>query len=533
MLVDAATVPAETRIDTDVCVVGAGPAGLAIALDLDGAPFRVCVLESGGMEPDAQAAALAGGDSVGRSYFSLETTRVRAVGGTSNHWYLHEGFRVRPLDPIDFEARDWVPHSGWPLSHADLQPYYTRAHDTLNIGPALYDPLESAHLRGEALRFDSDDVLDVVFRVINGAGQAHHAKGLERSDNVQLMPHATVTEICTDEVPDRVTHLRVVRPDGAPFTVHARQFVLAGGAIENARLLLLSDRVQRTGLGNQHDVVGRYFMEHLGIRGGTVVPTTPDFVDRVVAYTTGMLEPGKVTAQAKLALNERVLRAERLLNSTFFLVPMDSSRATQAVRSFVILRRALTWRPLPAQLGFHVRRVLLGLHHVARTAIAETVGRAPEVVQLMAMAEQSPNPDSRVTLSSRTDPLGQRAARLDWRTTEQDWQSIVRTEQILDAQLRRSDIGRLRDTLDEMTTVGQLSGQWHHLGTTRMHDDPKRGVVDRNGQVHGVANLLITGGSVFTTGGYANPTLTVVALAHRLADHLTETMRAHVGGSPP
>jgi choline dehydrogenase-like flavoprotein len=522
MLLDATTVPAGGRIETDVCVVGAGPAGLTLARDWRDAPFRVLVLESGGSSPERASRSLQGGESVGHSYFPLASTRIRAVGGTSNHWYLHEGFRVRPLDPIDFEAREGVPHSGWPITKADLDPFYDRAHATLGVEPNVYDPVSQARERGPLLPLTDDDVVVAPFRVINGTGMPQHARDVEQAGNVTLMPHATVAEICTGEVPDRVSHLRVLRPDGVDFTVHAQHYVLASGGIENARLLLLSDRVQRGGLGNGHDLVGRFFMEHLGIRGGTLVPGDPDLLTRTGFYTTGTLRPGHVTVQGKLALNERVLRAERLLNATFFLEHMGRSRSTQAVRSFVILRRALTWRPLPGHLVQHARHALAGLGDVARTAVREQLGRGKEqeVIQLKAMAEQAPNPNSRVTLSPRRDRLGLRAARLDWRLTEQDLRSIVRTEELIDQQFRRSGIGWLRDKLAEGSQEGQISGQWHHLGTTRMHDDPRQGVVDRDGRVHGVGNLHVVGGSVFTTGGYANPTLTIVALAHRLADHL-------------
>jgi choline dehydrogenase-like flavoprotein len=525
MLVDGGSIPAEGRLETDVCVVGAGPAGLAIGCDLRDAPFKVCVIDSGGRAPEKSSRPLLGGESVGQSYFALDSTRIRAVGGTSNHWYHAEGFRVRELDPIDFESRDAVPHSGWPFDHHELRPYYDRAHGMLGVGPAGYDPAEVADVRGSLLPLVGDEVVDVVFRIINGSGVMHHADELIRSDNVTLMTHTTVVELCSDEAPDRISHLRAVRPDGSAFNIYAKQFVLAAGGIENARLLLLSRRWHRDGIGNEHGLVGRFFMEHLGIRGGTLLPLHSDFIHRIGAYTTGPLTPGHVSVQAKLALSARVLRDENLLNAVVFLVPMGRARATQAVRSFVILRRALRWRPLPPDLRIHIQHALLGLNHVIRASLDELSSRrAPEVVQLHFMAEQSPNPDSRITLSDRKDPFGQRMARLDWRTTEEDWHSIVRTEQIIDRCLQSSGIGRVRGTLSDPSVHPQVSGQWHHLGTTRMHDDPKQGVVDATGRVHALGNLHLTGGSVFTTGGYANPTLTIVALAHRLADRIRTVM---------
>jgi choline dehydrogenase-like flavoprotein len=210
------------------------------------------------------------------------------------------------------------------------------------------------------------------------------------------------------------------------------------------------------------------------------------------------------------------------LNGTFFLEHLPAPRTSQAVRSFVILRRALSWQPRPANLTKHVGLALRNLDAIARTVYREsTSSHGPVAIQLKAMAEQAPNPASRLTLGNRRNAIGLRRPRLDWQLTDHDRASMIRTEALIGEELQRAGIGRLVDPLTSPDVTWQISGQWHHLGTTRMHVDPTQGVVDVDGRVHDMSNLWVTGGSVFPTGGYANPTLTIVALALRLADHLT------------
>jgi choline dehydrogenase-like flavoprotein len=129
-----------------------------------------------------------------------------------------------------------------------------------------------------------------------------------------------------------------------------------------------------------------------------------------------------------------------------------------------------------------------------------------------------------VTLSEQTDALGMPRVRLEWRLRPADMRSMVRAQEIVDEELRRAGLGRLQIELDDATPPPGLKGGWHHMGTTRMHLDPRQGVVDEHCRVHGVANLYVAGSSVFPTAGYANPTLTLCALAIRLADRVKKEM---------
>jgi choline dehydrogenase-like flavoprotein len=506
--------------------VGAGPAGIALARELDAAGSSVALVEAGGLGKKDSPKELAVGESVGESYFPLHKTLVHGFGGTSNHWFLGEGFRTRPLDHLDFERRAVMDHSGWPLGREELDPYYTRAQRFLGVGDFPYEVSDWDHLIGGALMdLDPSRIASVVFLVIPGAGVAHYLGEVERSENVRLVYNAHAARLETSEAGDRVTELVARVPGGNETRVRADKYVLAAGGLGNPRLLLLSTGHDPAGIGNERDLVGRFFMEHIGLRGGRVEPVA----DELFAGTDNpyfKVEAGPVTVHTLLSLSPQVLESEGLLNGTFYLERMPISRTTQAVRSFVVLRRALTWRPRPGELGSHLVKAMAGLPSIVNTALYEATGRGEaDGIQLMAMAEQAPNPESRVTLAEKVNSLGIPRIRLDWRPTGQDISSIVRSEAILAEGLAAAGVAKVVDPLGSTDLKWQMSGQWHQLGTTRMGASPDESVVDPACRVHGVDNLWITGGSVFPTGGYANPTLTVVALALRLADTLTGRSR--------
>ena len=283
MIIDARSLSHNTNIDTDVCIVGGGVAGMAVAREFIGQPFRVCLLESGGLEPDAETQSLCRGENAGLPYFKLDEARPRCLGGSSYNWFMpidgiRPGIQLRPLDPIDFEERDWVPNSGWPFGREHLDPFYKRAQSFCELGPFKYRGEDWADPETRpCLPLLNGRVQTVIFQL--GARDtfiARHRAEITRAENITTYLHATVAEIETDPTAQAVSRLRVAPAADKVVWVNAKLFILALGGIETPRLLLLSNRTQQEGLGNGNDLVGRFFMEHLHLLSGTYVSSKLD-----------------------------------------------------------------------------------------------------------------------------------------------------------------------------------------------------------------------------------------------------------------
>ena len=526
MLVDARSVPSGTIIDADVCIVGAGPAGLTIVREFDRAGIGVVMLESGGQEPEREAQELADGDSVGYSYHRLQHSRARAIGGTSTHWPLltsggDEGWLARPLDPVDFEARPDITGSGWPFDRAELDRYYPRASEVAGLGSHSME-LATWVQEGVGPLPLGPEIETRIFR--RGTQNFARYRNLAAaSANITLLYHATVAELVAAEAGQTIDRARVVVGPDREMGVAARLFVLAAGGIDNPRLLLLSNRRYTAGIGNDHDLVGRYFMEKLTSRAGTIQPR-PGLIDRLGLYESHLVNGLRI--QAVVSLSRETLLREGLLNAEFWLHRSNPAFAADGVASALTLARGLRRQPFPEGGVRHVRNVVADLDDVGRVLLYRAGLSRPRkaLIAVGVQAEQTPNPASRVTLSDRVDRFGLRLPRLDWRISSLDRESIRRSEQILDRALQATGLGRFRRFIGDEQPPVLLLGNFHHIGTTRMDADPRKGVVDASGRVHGIENLFVAGSSVFPTSGSANPTLTIVALALRLADTLRKRL---------
>ena len=542
MIVDARRLAEGTEIACHVCIVGAGPAGMTIARELAGTPWRVCLVESGGVDTHGDAPPLSGLSRDG-DFFPPATALHRQLAGGANVWDVRitqdgGGCRFMPLDPIDFEARDWLPSSGWPLSRVQLEPFYARALRACGVEAGTYRLDDWASPASAPLPFDPARIATSLEHF--GRADAFTRDGreaLERAANVDVLVHATVAALEEDGRGPGVTHARIVTGTGRSHVVRATLFVLAAGGIENPRLLLLSRSARPEGLGNQHGLVGRFFMDHHNVRSGFLVPASRGLLDAASLYDLRLVRGTPV--MAKLRIAEHVAREERLLNAAVRLEPgraPDQTRAVGALRrarrdgladgreALALARDVLVDAPRLAVAGLRTlaprsRRGLYGWSEL-RAKRWRFDGFHVEI-----QVEHAPDPANRVMLGEDRDPLGLPRAAIRWRWSDVDLASLRRVQAILAEECARAGVGRLElppaDAPPEVTAPG---GIHHHMGTTRMHADERRGVVDADCRVHGVPNLFVAGSSVFPTGGYANPTLTIVAFAIRLADHLKALM---------
>lgn len=555
MLIDARTLSVNEVIETDICIVGAGPAGITLAKELSGQNIRVCLLESGGLEPTPEARSLLDGSIDPKHRYpadELEAGRDRQFGGTANRWCIQVDptetvANVRHIipDDIDFEVRDGIPYSGWPIRKAELDPYYQRAHAICNLGPCTYAASDWEEGAAKALPLKGDRLQSGVFQFgPRDVFPRQYRDELSQSANVTVYFNANVLELEANQTASTITRLRVAANPNQDFYVNAQTFILATGGFENARLLLASDRVQPQGLGNQNDLVGRFFMDHPGFRMGVLVPQTRSLFNSTAFYDLHRVQGTPV--MGKLAINPDVLRQEKMLNICVMLVPRPSGYESRGVNALRVLTASLKRFQFPKDGLKHLNHVLTGLNDIAGYLYCRSRqiefpyspryggwSRRPEVqktlkvFEVIAQAEQSPNPDNRVTLSQDCDRFGRRKVHLHWRWSDVDLRSISRFQAIFGEAIAASGIGEFQPRDEIEGGFPRFGSTHHHIGTTRMNPDPTQGVVDENCQVHGISNLFIAGSSVFPTGlGYANPTLTIVALAARLADHIKARMAA-------
>ena len=514
-LLDARELPAEHRIDCDVCIVGSGAAGLGLAHALEGSSLRVVVLESGGLEPDPATTALHAGEIVGLSDFPLDQSRLRYFGGTTNHWTAF----VRPFDPLDFEARDWIPDSGWPFSRADLDPYYERARSFLGLPERAFDVDAWVRERAAPWRFEGGRVETRMLQIVPESRRRLgplHREALERSKNVDVYLHANVLEVLPNAEVSRVHELLVANGPERRVRIRAGRFVLAAGGIENARLLLLSSSVAPKGLGNDRDLVGRTFANH------PEAGTTALLVANLDVAPPGLYEPGVTRAdggvsRGYLQLSPVLQRKARLAGC--WLQPALLGRRRPRRRSDVGQPLPVAGSTDPDQDG--VARALAELDERLDTRGVRLAKAATGNLLVKAFVEPTPERSSRVRLGDARDAFGQRKVVLDWKLHADDERHLRRSLRALAREVGASGIGRIQVTFPKRGFAAvEHRGSFHHMGTTRMHSDPARGVVDADGRVHGLANLFVAGSSVFPTFGTANPTLTILALTFRLADHL-------------
>ncbi|MEO5973394.1 MAG: GMC family oxidoreductase [Sphingomicrobium sp.] len=519
-------------LNAEICIVGSGAAGISMARGLLARGHSVTMLESGGFDYEAETADLNSGEVVGQPYYELEHARLRFFGGTAAIW----GGRVAELDPIDFERRDWVPHSGWPFGHDLLKPYYAEAWRALDCTVPAPDAVPFAG-RIPLPPFDQDklNIRMWAFDPSSNRFAFQACRDLVDDPRCTIVTHATATDIVPADDGGSVKYLTVKTLGGSTIQVRARAFVLAAGGIENPRLLLASRRLSDEGIGNGHDLVGRFFMEHPHTRGGHI--RTHSSWSLLRAFGRSHRVAGQRLA-ALITASEQSQRSLAMLNTSLTIAPRQPADATQflSVRAYNRIKHDLAPTRLSRAVWRRTKQMVTSVQTVVdplrpwllhRTGVME--------LALLIRAEQAPNPDSRVTLSPDVDALGMPRVKLDWQLSEIDKHSVAELVNVLASELTRLGLGSaepadwLADPAQRWRTDPLISahpiGGYHHIGTTRMADSPRRGVCDANGQVFGVHNLFVAGSSLFPTSGWANPTLTLMALAYRSAAHLSHKLQ--------
>lgn len=542
MLLDARSISDGETLTADVCIVGAGAAGITLAMELLATGLTIIVLEAGGKSKAGPSQGLYQGelnDPV--RHLPLDQARYRQLGGTTSLW----GGRCIPFDSLDFDQREWISHSGWPFPQKEIDGYYRRAHSYCECGeydyrvstalpgapPSMLPGFEDGDVNTSGIeRWSPPTQFGKVYRPI-----------LTRADNLRVLLHALAVELQPSSDGKRIDSVDVATFSGRRFTVRAHTTVLAGGGLETTRLLLASRRVHREGIGNHSDWLGRGYMSH--IHGVIASVTLTAGQDVMFGYEA---DPQGVFCRRRIAFSEEAQRRHRLLNLYMLLdrpLVGDPGHGNAVLSAAFLLKRLLGGRQ-QEELGKgkyslywrHIKNILAGspqalsvLPKFGRKRLLQR-RRIPSLLMrsrsntyyLYFQSEQVPHRDNRVMLDDARDEFDMPRLRLHFEVTEQDRQSVQRAHELIDQELRRQNCGYLtyleNDVSQLMRDVKAVLG--HHIGTTRMSADPSQGVVDEQCLVHGVANLFVASSSVFPTSSHANPTLTIVAMALRLADHL-------------
>jgi choline dehydrogenase-like flavoprotein len=528
VITEAADIGEGTTLDADLCIIGGGAAGITIARELAGTNLKVVLLESGGTAADAETTSLYEGQYLADPFINvlivqpipLDAVRLRYLGGTTGHW---AGY-CRPVDPIAFEDRPWIPASGWPISREQLDPFYERAAEVILL-PSASGELGAWEEQDLGPPLLDDGVIDTRIIQINFPmlfGSVYRPD-LEAADNVQVVLHANVTRVGASQPnADHIEQVDVQTLDGRSFNVRSRAYVVASGGIESARLLLASNDVNPAGVGNENDLVGRNFCEHLVLPGGfaLLTPSAEDLRLYEQAVVPGPDESREILARGALVLSGDAQREGQLLDWEAQIVPGTYAAGSPGQPQGV---RAADVDPLVQQVD----------------------GAAPaSITYVQVTGEQIPRPENQVVLSDALDALGQRRADLRWTVAPEERASLVSGLDLLGRQLAAAGLGRLQyvpggigynpdppedaeqtavfliDPAAEDPESFPVGVGFHHMGTLRMATDPAQGVVDADAKVHTVDNLWVAGSSVFPVTGANTPTMTIVALALRLADHL-------------
>ena len=475
-----------TRHRYDICVVGAGAAGLSIVGALEDSGLSILLIEGGEHGVTALAQELNGGVNTGLDYYPLESTRLRAFGGTTGHWAGQSCL----LDPVDFSERDWIGASGWPISYEEYMRHVPRAQAICDLGLGSFVDTSSHGL--------GDDFVTKQFlypKEIPRFGPRYSGDVSRSSVHCLLGCSVVSIQLSVKKSEVECVHLRSL--DREDYVVEAGRFVLACGAIQNIRLLLNSDDRDARGVGNEFDNVGRYFMEHPNLAVGRA-----DLIDQ--SESSVLARPRRIASgyrsRTDIRLSDARQRELEVLNHSIFLTPVSQNlladswvgSATDVVRFWGRIESKLR-----SELGYDRFLVRYRMEH-------------------------APNRSSRVTLDNSTDRLGVRYPRVNLKFSEHETRTISRVLREFGIALGSTGAGRLRIDFSETDErrFQKLGWQHHHMGGTRMSIRPEDGVVDVNCRVHGLLNLYIAGSSIWPVGGHANPTMNLIALSLRLAEHL-------------
>lgn len=507
---DAQNITDGTALDADICIIGGGPAGISLVQEFISHSAKIVWLESGGLKAEQGAQRLNAGLVVGTAYAGLQQTRHRQTGGTACIWNTplngDVGAKYVPLETCDFEPRTDSDYVGWPFELNHLQSFYARAQSVCGLGQYNYSgkqshrlktsfPLPDAQVRHSVFQFGPASIFT-----------DNHLRAINSSDNIELLYHATACAIKIQSQGHSMATIEAGTLAGNRFRIKSGIVVLAAGAIENARLLLASREPGQDAPGDKYGWVGRCFMEHPRDYSMSVTANRHDVYSRAAFYDRHTADDG-TTIAGRIAVDPESVIRDGLPNASLTFLPL--------------VRRASSRKRLLARV---VDRVTRYKERKNPGGYGWSQNPNPDAAfdgfRLLLNTEQWPHPENRVILGRRSDRFGVPKPEVRWQWRPEDQRKLEQVRTLFATELQAAGIGQIEIQSD----VNPDPNAHHHAGTTRMHNNPRLGVVNPDGLVHGTDNVYVAGASVFPTAGFANPTLTIVALALRLADQLKQRL---------
>jgi len=484
LIINLNKVENKPRRSYDVCICGGGVAGITIAIELSKSGKKVALFEGGGEEYTEASQAIYQGEITGLEYGGLNVCRLRYLGGTSNHW----AGRNMLLQPIDFEERDYFPLPGWPIKKEELDKYRKSAFDMLELNDNSLDAPEIKQLSSSSMKtvgYGSTPPVRFAKK---------YKQELVKSKNIDLYINANLTDIKLNKSLNQVQHLNIKNYNTSSYEFSGNTVILAMGAVENARLLLNSDSQLPKGIGNHSDFVGRCFMEHFQLILGsyTINPDNPVWAN---------------DAKLEFFPGDKFVMEKKIGTSVIHF----GKASSETYGKLKAIKKILRDGACNSESLSDIYRNMFDAH-------------CPGDGIITTICEQSPNRNSRVILSKKKDSLGLRRVSLNWIADELDKRTILALAKETAKEFARLDFGRVKledYILSNDTEIDFSLGHCHQMGTTRMSKLSENGVVDSNSKVFGIDNLFIAGSSIFPRSGGVNPTLSIVQLSLRLAEHLS------------
>jgi len=504
---------ADTKFD--LCIVGAGPAGITLAIEMASAGTRICLLDAGDEHYSIESQELYKPQYKAEFYEDTTFNRLRMLGGSSNHWENN----TSEFMPNDFLKKDWIPNSGWPISYEDVGPFYIRAAIYCQTDTDEYDSQKWHE------RLNRTDPLINVEGMITGIGKASlpptrfydvHKSKLHSLRNITVVKNANIIDVTANMDISKITSATFSNYKNVRFEIDASKFVLAMGGIENARMLLIFNEKYDNKLGNSNQLVGRYFMDHPLLRAAKLYSNT----DKDMGLLTEQKVVGRKVILGFMQHTDESILANKLINLRMPIFKASSLQLSDGIESMHVLKEAISQGDLPENILKHLLNTIKDADEINESIIRKLFN-TKVLSYVDEFEEQLPHFDNRIALGYEKDRFGLKKHTVHWRFHDEDFALAWESLKSVASQLAMNNVGRLRimEEFQQRLQNEKLYVSHHHMGTTRMAENATEGVVDSNCKVFNTANLYVAGSSVFTTGSHVPPTLTLVALSIRLANH--------------